>query len=126
MLEGRGTFELASVVEDVSTLPVIEGPDKVGSLVSTPVTILLDCGVGLPFVLESDEPVLNGEAVVEVELSEKDSEAEGPGLPVTWVVITVGFNVWLPPMSDVESEDSRPADVLDVEDCAWLDGATSV
>jgi len=49
-------------------------------------------------VLESDEPVLNGEAVVEVELycvelSEKDSEAEGSGVPVTWVVITVGFNV---------------------------------
>ncbi len=36
------------------------------------------------------------------------------------------FDVWLPPMSDVESEDSGPADVLDPEDCAWLDGSTSV
>jgi hypothetical protein len=102
VLEGRGTFELASVLEDVSTPPVTEGPDKVlgslGWLVSALVTILLDCGIGLPFVLESDEPVLNGEAVVEVELycvelSEKGSEAEGSGVPVTWVVITVGFNV---------------------------------
>jgi hypothetical protein len=135
VLESRGTFELASVFEDVSTLPVIEGPDKVlgslGWLVSKPVTRLLDCGVGLSFVLESDVLVLNGEAVIKVELycvelSEEDLEAEGSGVPVAEVLITVGFDVWLPPMSDVGSEDSRPADVLDPDDCAWLDGTTSV
>lgn len=135
MLEGRGTFELASVCEDVSTLPVIEGPDKVlaslGWLVSTPVPRLLDCGVGLSFVLESDVLVLNCEAVIEAELycvalSEKDLEAEGSGIPVAEVVIMVGFDVWLPPMSDVENEVSRPSDVLDPEDYVWLDGTTLV
>jgi hypothetical protein len=38
----------------------------------------------------------------------------------------VGFDVWLPPMSDVENEVSRPSDVLDPEDCVWLDRTTLV